>query len=204
MENFLKSTKFCDCDNRRIKAKAIELTQNDKNPKETALSIFYFVRDHVPYIGGPIVKASQTLKIGNGFCVTKSNLQVALLRAVNIPARYHVAHLRKDILIGIIPGIETDEIHDVITYHPWCECYLSDKWISCEALFEKALIDKIFNKGIHGKEDIPIIDWDGENDLNIVTPWKIEDKGTYDSLDEFFLEVKKYFEGGLVGIPPKL
>ncbi|GAH95260.1 unnamed protein product, partial [marine sediment metagenome] len=38
------------------------------------------------------VKASVTLKIRNGFCVTKSNLQVALLRAINIPARYHLAY----------------------------------------------------------------------------------------------------------------
>ncbi len=176
MENFLKSTQFCDCDNKDIIAKAKELTQNDKSPREAALSIFNFVRDQIPFMGGPVVKASKTLKLGNGFCVTKSNLQVALLRAVNIPARYHVAHLRKDILIGIIPGIETDDIHDVITYHPWCECYLSDKWISCEALFEKALVDKIYNEGIHRKEDMPIIDWDGESDLSTVTAWKIEDK----------------------------
>jgi len=204
MENFLKPTQFCDCDNKEIIAKAKELTKNYESPREAALNIFHFVRDQIAFMGGLVVKASKTLKLGNGFCVTKSNLQVALLRAVNIPARYHVAHLRKDILIGIIPGIETEDIHDVITYHPWCECYLSDKWISCEALFEKALVDKIYNEGIHSKEDMPIIDWDGESDLSTVTAWKIEDKGTHDSLDEFFLEVKKYFKSGLVGIPPKL
>jgi transglutaminase-like putative cysteine protease len=204
LENFLKSTEFCDCSNQKIISKAKELTQNDKTPKEAALSIFHFVRDQIAFMGGPVVKASKTLRRGNGFCVTKSNLQVALLRAVNIPARYHVAHVRKDILIGIVPGFESDDIHDVITYHPWCECYLSDKWISCEALFNKALVEKIYKEGIHSKEDMPIIDWDGESDLSTVTTWKIEDKGTHDSLDEFFLKVKKYFATGFVGIPPKL
>jgi len=204
MENFLKSTKFCDCDNQKIIAKATELTRNDKTTREAALSIFHFVRDQIAFMGGPIVKSSRTLKRGNGFCVTKSNLQVALLRAVNIPARYHVAHLKKDILIGIVPGIESDDYHDVITYHPWCECYLSDKWISCEALFEKALVEKIYKEGIHSKEDMPIIDWDGESDLSIVSTWKLEDKGTHDSLDELFLEVKKYFETGHIGVPPIL
>jgi hypothetical protein len=66
------------------------------------------------------------------------------------------------------------------------------------------LVDKIFNEGIHSKEDMPVIDWNGESDLSTVTAWKIEDKGTHDSLDELFLEVKKYFETGFVGIPPKL
>ena len=41
MEYFLKPTKFCDCDNQKIIAKATTLTQNDKTPKEAALSIFY-------------------------------------------------------------------------------------------------------------------------------------------------------------------
>ncbi|MFX0004308.1 MAG: transglutaminase family protein [Promethearchaeota archaeon] len=200
----MKSTKFCDCDNQKIITKAKELTKNDKTPRDAALSIFYFVRDQIPFMGGPVVKASETLEIGNGFCITKSNLQVALLRAVNIPARYHLAHLRKSILIGIIPGIESDDIHDIITYHPWCECYLSNRWISCEALFEKTLVEKLYNKGIYNKEDMHIIDWDGESDLSTVTAWKVEDKGTHDSLDELFLEVNKYFEKDLVGIPPTL
>ena len=90
MEHFLKPTKFCDCDNQKIIAKAKALTQNDKTPKEAALSIIHFVRDQIAFKGGLIVKASRTLKKGNGFCVTKSNLQVALLRAVNIPARYQI------------------------------------------------------------------------------------------------------------------
>lgn len=122
MDKFVKPTQFCDCDNKEIIAKAEELTKNDESPKSAALSIFYFVRDQIPFMGGPVVKASETLKIRNGFCITKSNLQVASLRAVNIPARYHIAHLRKEILVGVIPGIESDDFYDIITYHLWCEC----------------------------------------------------------------------------------
>lgn len=49
-----------------------------------------------------------------------------------------------------------------------------------------------------------IIDWDGESDLSTVTAWNVEDKGTYDSLDELFSKVKKYFRRGHLGIPPTL
>ena len=202
MEDYLKSTKFCDCNHQEIIEKAKELTKNDGTPKEAALSIFHFVRDQILFKTGNVVKASVTLKIRNGFCVTKSNLQVALLRAINIPARYHLAYLSKDVLKGVVPGIESDDIHEIITYHPWCECYLSKKWISCDTLFEKALIETIYKEGIHSKEDIPIIDWDGESDLNTMTAWMIEDKGTYDSLDDLFLRVKNYFRSGMMGLPP--
>ena len=202
MNNYLKFTEFCDCDHQEIIDKAEELTRNDESPEGKALSIFYFVRDQIPFKGGAVVRASETLKIGNGFCVTKSNLQVALLRAVKIPARYHVAYLKKDILKGVVSGIHSDRFHEIITYHPWCECYLSEKWISCDALYEKTLVKKLFDEGIQSKTDIPTIDWDGKNDLNTAAAWMIEDKGTYDSLDELFSVVKNYFASGMVGLPP--
>lgn len=192
MEDYLKPTEFCDCNNQEIINKAKELTKNDKTPKEAALIIFCFVRDQIPFMPGYIVKASETLKEGDGLCVTKSNLQVALLRAVNIPARYHLAFLSKECVKGIVSDYEF--LPDVITFHPWCECYLTTKWIGCDTLFDKALTEAIYNKDVHTKEDIPTIDWDGENDLNTMTKWMVEDKGTYSSLDDLFREVQKEFE----------
>ena len=194
MEDYLKPTEFCDCNNQEIIAKAKELTKNDKTPKEAALNIFHFVRDQIIFMAVECSKASETLKKGHGDCGTKTNLQVALLRAVNIPARYHLASLTKECLKGIVSESAYKFIPDVITDHPWCECYLSEKWISCDTLLDKALTKGIYKKGIHTKEEIPTIDWDGENDLNTMTTWMIEDKGTSPSLDDLFLEDQKEFE----------
>ncbi len=194
LEDYLKPTKLCDCDNQEIIAKAKELTQNDKEPKEVALSIFHFVRDQIRFMMCNFEKASETLKIGLGDCGTKTNLQIALLRSGNIPARCHIASLRKECIKGIVSESFYQVAPDEIPNHTWCECYLSGKWVSCDTLFDKALVKTIYKNGIITKEEIPTIDWNGENDLNTMTNWMIEDKGTLPSLDELVLTVQKEFE----------
>ena len=194
MEEYLKPTEFCDCNNQEIIAKAKKLTKHDKTLKEMALSIFHFVRDQIAFMMSESDKASETLKKRFGDCGTKTNLQVALLRAVNIPAKYHIASLRKESIKGIVSESFYNLSPDVISNHPWCECYLSEKWISCDTLLDIVLTEGIYKKGIHTKEEIPTIEWDGENDLNTMTTWMIEDKGTTSSLDNLFIEAQKEFE----------
>ena len=191
MEDYLKPTEFCDCNNPEIIDKAKELTKNDKTPKEAALNIFHFVRDKIIFMVCECSKASETLKKGHGDCGTKTNLQVALLRAVNIPARYHLASLTKECLKGVVSESLYKLFPDEISHHLWCECYLPDRWIACDTLFDEALAKGIYKKGIFTKEDIPTIYWDGENDLNTMTKWIIEDKGTLPSLDDLFIEAHR-------------
>lgn len=194
MKEYLEPTEFCDCNNQEIITMAKELTKNDKTPKEMALSIFHFVRDQITFMMCENDKASETLKKRFGDCGTKTNLQVALLRAVNIPANYHIASLRNECLKGIVSETLYKLAPSVISDHPWCECYLAEKWVSCDTLFDKALIEGIYKKSIHTKEEIPTIDWDGENDLNTMTTWMIEDKGTIPSIDDLFIEAQKEIE----------
>lgn len=194
IRDFLKPTRFCDCDNQEIIAKAKELTQNDNSPKEMALSIFHFVRDQIRYMMCDFTKASETLDFGFGDCGTKTNLQIALLRSFEIPARYHIASLRKECIRGIVSETLYQEAPDEIPNHPWCECYLSGKWVSCDTLLDKALVKTMYKNGIITKEEIPTIDWDGESDLNTMTKWMIEDKGTLSSLDELVIAEQKAFD----------
>ena len=194
MEVYLKPTEFCDFNHQEIIIKAKKLTKNDKTPKEMALNIFHFVRDQITYLMCESDKASRTLKKRFGDCGTKTNLQVALLRAVNIPAKYHIASLRKECIKGIVSESFYNLSPNIISNHLWCECYLSEKWISCDTLFDKVLTKGIYKKGIHTKEEIPTIEWEGENDINTMTTWIIEDKGTTPSIDDLFLEAQKEFE----------
>ncbi|MFX1325702.1 MAG: transglutaminase family protein [Promethearchaeota archaeon] len=192
MEEYLKPTENCDFTHPAVLVKAKELTKNDETHKEMALSIFHFVRDKIKFMMvSDDDKASDTLTKGYGDCGTKTNLQVALLRAVNIPARYHVASLHKECLKGIVSKIFFIFSPKVIPYHPWCECYLSEKWISCDTLLDKALVNTLFKKDIISKDEIKTIEWDGENDLNTMTSWMIQDKGTYRSLEEIVSEVER-------------
>ena len=82
MDDFLKPTVLCDYEHSQIKNMARKLTENAKSPEEAALCIFNFVRDKIIFgLDFPGTKASDTLEKGYGFCVTKTNLQIALLRA---------------------------------------------------------------------------------------------------------------------------
>jgi transglutaminase-like putative cysteine protease len=191
LQDYLSPTEFCDCDNQDIIAKAKELTQNDKIPREKALSIFHFVRDQIKFMMSEFDKASGTLKKGIGDCGNKTNLQVALLRAVDIPARYHIASLRKESIKGLVSEFLYEQSPDAIPLHPWCECYLSEKWVSCDTLYDKPLVEASYKRGIFTKKEIPTIDWDGETDLNTMTNWMIEDKGTFPSLDVLLAQAQE-------------
>jgi len=185
MQEYASPTEFCDCDCEEIKQKAEELTRDIDSPKEAAMKIFSFVRDEIIFaIGRTDVKASKTLKDKKGYCVTKTNLQVALLRAAGIPSRYHQVVLDKKVLKGLVSDSFYNKQKDNIWFHPWCECYLSGQWIACDLYLDKATYDACVKHGIFSKEQMPSIDWDGENDLKIATHWILEDVGTHSSYDE--------------------
>jgi len=188
MDEYLEPTELCDSDNEEIKKKAGDIIKDAKTPKEAVMKIFLFVRDEIAY-GMDIVdaRASRTLKKGMGACLQKPTLQIALLRAVGIPARYHRANVRPDWVQGILHPQAYKRIPNPEPYYVWCECYVSGKWVSCEALLDKALYKAAIEKGLIATEQIPTIDWDGENDLVIVKPWVTED--TFPSMDDVFKKV---------------
>lgn len=190
MEEYVKSTELCDCDCDEIKQKAQELTRTASSPQQAALSIFNFVRDQIIFATDfATTKASETLSKRKGFCLTKTNLQVALLRAIGIPARYHQVVLHKEVLKGILPCLIYKKFPEKIWYHPCCECYISEKWISCDLVLDKTLYEAACKKGIISKESMPTIDWDGENDLITITHWMLEDIGTQASYDDISKKV---------------
>ena len=192
MAEYLGATEFCDCENSEIRQKSEELTRNADSPKEAAMNIFNYVRDQIPFaIGRTDVKASETLTNGEGYCVTKTNLQVALLRAAGIPARYHQVVLHKDVLKGIIHDSVYDALDERIWFHPWCEAYLSGKWVACDLFLDKDTYNAAVKEGILSKDKMPTIDWDGDTDLKIAAPWMLEDVGSYPSYDEVSERVVK-------------
>jgi len=198
MDEYLKATELCDCDNEELQRKAKEISQGAETPTEAALKIFYFVRDEILFgMNYADAKASGTLKKGLGFCITKTNLQIALLRAVGIPARCHYVHLPKERNKPIIPRFMYDRM-PMAMVHPWCECYLSEEWIACEALLDEAFYKGCLRMGMLTKEEVPTIDWDGEANFILSKQWILEDIGTFPSWDDAMMEARK--RGG--ALPP--
>ena len=192
MDEYLRPTELCDCNDPAIRRRAQEIIKDIGTPKEAALLIFHHVRDRILFaLDNLDVKASDTLRKGFGLCVGKTNLQVALLRSVGIPARYHQVVLSKNCLKGIVSSTTFNGTPERIWWHPWCECYISGRWMACETLFDKRLYEACLERGIITREQIPTIDWDGENDVIQVTPWILEDRGTHHNLDEEFRRAQK-------------
>src|SRR4030067_2760738 len=100
MEKYLKPTSIVDSDNPIIRNKAQEVTKGQEGAIEKARSLFYFVRDRIKY--NPYVprhlpehfRASNTLARGEGFCIQKAALLIALSRAAERPTRFHFVILR--------------------------------------------------------------------------------------------------------------
>lgn len=194
MDEYLRPTNLCDWDNAKLQEKAHDIIQCAEDMKEGARKIFYFVRDEIPFgMDYPHAKASRTLKKGLGCCYNKTNLQVALLRAVGIPARCHYVHQNIELFKPIIPRVIYERM-PTVAGHPWCECYLLKEWIACETVFDEALYKANLSKGLISKEQIPSIDWDGETPLVMVEPWVAEDVSVFFSLDDMMREVGKRSE----------
>ena len=193
---------MCDWDNPDILRKAKEIRDKSNSQKETALNIFFFVRDEIVFsINDAKSKASQTLKRGTGECATKTNLHVALLRASGIPARFHLSKCKSEALKGIIPELLYKRMPEIAS-HFWPEVYLSGKWIACEGLFDRELFNGLQERKLLDRNLIPIIDWDGENSLILLEPWLVEDLGTTPSYEYIYsiLDESRKQEG----MPPRI
>lgn len=197
----LSVTKLCDFDHPDVRDRARTLAQRADTPKDTALRIFYFVRDAIPFDATLYIweKASETLgKRVNDYC-NKVNLQVALLRAAGIPARCHLARVRKEVLKAFIPGFIYNRLPSPVG-HFWCECHLDGRWIACETLFDEPLYLGMLSASLVTREQIPTIDWDGENDLVLFQPWIVGDEGTYPTFDDILASPMM----SEAGMPPKI
>ena len=155
LEDYLSATRLCDIHHPLIRETATKIREEAKTVKETAIKIFYFTRDAIPLaFVDPITAASETLRIKKGSCLTKATLQVALLRAAGIPARFRVMEFKGNDpreWEGILPSFAIRRLPER-WLHYFVEVYIDGRWIKADATFDQALIPDI-------------MDWDGERDV---------------------------------------
>ena len=199
LKEFTMATRYCNAEDEAVVRKAHELTRDAKTPLEAALNIHRWVRDHFLFGFTPVDEsASETLKGTHGWCVTKTNLQVALCRAAGIPARFHQVVLTKKVLKGIASRVMHMAIKEPIWFHPWCECHLGDRWVACDLWIDKTTYEAAINAGILDHSQLPTVDWSGTEDLFLTEPWLKEDRGTMASYDQVVGDVAAEFKS----IPP--
>jgi hypothetical protein len=193
---YLQETPCCDYNHPLIQVTLRSAIGGCTDEREKAKRIFYHVRDGIRFalIGsGTEITASKTARIGYGDCGSKTNLQIALLRAAGIPARMRAIMAEVAVLQGLIPNlVYTLSVRFYKEdFHFWPECYLAGEWIACEGLFDKALYEAALRKGLLTQQQIPTIDWDGETSLVLCDAWKTKDLGSKPAWDEWYVEFKK-------------
>jgi len=136
-KKYLITSGLCDFNRSpAIRRKAMQVTTGARNRRQRFDRIFACVKELQYGLEDWDVKASTTLRKGWGMCSGKTNLLVALLRSIGIPARYRIYSLKadnalweylddKDSTAGLIGKLS--DTRD----HVDCEVWLG-KWVDCD------------------------------------------------------------------------
>jgi transglutaminase-like putative cysteine protease len=139
-ENFLEPTSYIDCDAPSVKEKAQSIIQGITGQRDKAIKIFYAVRDGIKYTiyGKRILpehfRASSILAAGEGYCVQKAILLVALARAASIPARLRLAAIRSHI---VPKELLEKRGSNLFPYHGYTDLFIDGAWIKATPTFDK-------------------------------------------------------------------
>ncbi len=127
-------------------------------PVEKAVKLYYAVRDGIwydpyyPFYRAEHYRASNVLKSGRGYCVSKASLLCALGRACGVPSRIGFADVRNHLatrqLIEFLGS-------DLFVYHGFTEFYLGGRWVKATPAFNVELCKrhKVVPLEFNGRED---------------------------------------------------
>ncbi len=158
MDRFLEHTPYIDCDAEPVKEKARVIVRGLTAQRKKAIEIFYAVRDGIKYTlyGKRSLpehfRASFILSAGEGYCVQKAILLVALARAVSIPARLRLAAIRSH----LVPKEMLEKRGtNLFPYHGYTDLYIEGSWVKAAPTFD---IKSCVDAGLRP------VDFDGEHD----------------------------------------
>jgi transglutaminase-like putative cysteine protease len=157
-DSYLQPGRFVDSDHREIVDHARRVVGSETDPVRQAVRLYYAVRDEVRYdpYNTPMVehayRASTVLAAGHGYCINKSGLLTALLRATGIPARVGYADVRNHMTTKRL----TEHMGtDIFYYHGYVDVLLEGRWVKATPAFNRELTEKFRLKPL---------EWDGVQD----------------------------------------
>ena len=198
MKKYLKETALLNYSHPKIQRLVEQRGWKDLDTENKIRSIYLFVRDEVlfGYNAADDIPASQILANAYGQCNTKSTLLMALLRAVDVPCRFHGFTIDKALQKGAISGIWYRLAPQYII-HSWVEVWHENRWFYLEGvILDKAYLAQLQTRfkacttfcgfGAY-TEDLqnPAIDWQA-NDTFIQSLGINQDFGLFDDPDEFY------------------
>jgi transglutaminase-like putative cysteine protease len=134
-------TEFLDFEHEAVAAFTERAVAGADSPTERAVRLFYQVRDHIDYevyrqdLSPAGIRASATVDRGEGFCVHKSILYAAAVRAVGIPSRLVVGEVRNHLASPQLKDLVGGEVF----VHWLTSIYLDGRWLKVTPVFNKLL-----------------------------------------------------------------
>ncbi len=197
----LQATTILDYQNPAIQALIDSRSWRELDPYERIGEAYDFVRNEIVfgYNRSDDLPASEVLKDGYGQCNTKGSLLMALLRALEIPCRFHGFTIFNALQKGAIPGY-VFWLAPKRILHSWVEIEWQGEWLNLEGF----ILDQRYLSSVQqrfGNRDRafsgygiattclqqPEVEWQGKNTY-IQKEGIADDFGIYDSPDTFYRE----------------
>src|SRR3989338_8344778 len=163
IETYLEETAMVDFSNEEIRETATRLAEGETNALVVAVKIADWVQNNIEYnlttiTAGAAQSASWTLDNKYGVCDEITNLYIALLRAVGIPARFSVG----------ISYTNSELFSNPWTPHGWAEVYFPDYgWVPFDVTYgQYEFIDAThikFGDALDAKQESVEYQWTGRN-----------------------------------------
>ncbi len=159
LAEYLSPTEILDSRNEEIIGYTEHVTREAGNdPISKAVCLYYAVRDGIwydpyyPFYLQEHYRASNVLRSGRGFCISKAALLCALGRACNIPSRVGFATVRNHIATKQLIEFMGS---DLFVYHGFTEFYLNGKWVKATPAFNIELCTrhKVSPLEFNGQDD---------------------------------------------------
>lgn len=126
-EEFLAPSLLCNINDPSVLRLQKKIFEGLQGPERIALRAYDFIRRKIRYaFDSWELRADETLAKGSGMCFNKTNLMVALLRSVGVPAVYSIFWIRKDGFLFTSDDSMFEKIQPE-TVHVYCEAYLGER-----------------------------------------------------------------------------
>lgn len=142
---YLRPTYYLDGNHPSVRAFANKAIGGATDALETAIHLYYAVRDaflYDPYsvtLDPECFKASSVIARGRGNCVTKATVLAATARGAGIPARLGFADVRNHLTTERLRRMMGT---DIFYYHGFTELFLEGRWVKATPAFNIELCRK--------------------------------------------------------------
>lgn len=152
LEPYLQETKYCDFSHPSIQKLAKEIGNKYEKEEDKIKNLFFWVKENIKFeFDWWRRKASETLKLKKGMCTNKSNLLIALLRALKIPSGYGILKVETIKFYGPLMCPSFKYLVSPQTKHFYTGIFFNGKWIRCDPSVDSDLAESIRGKSVYGE-----------------------------------------------------